>query len=122
MLPREVISMTPLPYVRAAVHKAANASQDIVAPVGVSRTSRPSPVAMGCERPGQMPRRRGALTAPPLSRAFASLRRRRCAEDAKARDAEPRRDGPRWWQLLRDSPAEGSYERRRPRHTHRAGG
>jgi hypothetical protein len=58
MLPREVISMTPLPQLRAAVHKAANASQDIVVPVGVSRTSRPSPVAMGCERAGQMPRRR----------------------------------------------------------------
>jgi len=50
--------MTPLPQLRAAVHKATKASQDIVVPVGVSRTSRPSPVAMGCERPGQVPRRR----------------------------------------------------------------
>jgi hypothetical protein len=67
MLPREVISMTPLPQLRAAAHNAANAWQDIVAPVGVIRTSRPSPVAIGCESPGQAPRRKGAFTSPPRS-------------------------------------------------------
>ena len=67
MLPRDVTSMTPLPQSRAAVHKAMNASGPIVAPEAVSRTRRPSPVGMGCERPGQAPRRKGAFMAPPGS-------------------------------------------------------
>ena len=67
MLPREVTSMIPFPQLRAAAHKAANAAQEIVAPVGVIRASSPSPVGMGCERPGQAPRRSGAFMARSLS-------------------------------------------------------
>jgi len=59
--------MTPLPQLRAAAHNAANGAQEIVTPVGLIRASRPSPVAIGCERPGQTPRRRCAFTAPPLA-------------------------------------------------------
>ena len=63
MLPREVTSMIPFPQLRAAAHKAANAAQDIVAPVGTIRASSPSPVGIECERPGQAPRRSEAFMA-----------------------------------------------------------
>ena len=56
MLPRLVISMTPLPRVRAAAHSPTNASSATV-PIGMSRTSNPSPVGIGAESPGQAPRR-----------------------------------------------------------------
>ncbi len=48
--------MTPLPCRRAARHSAAKAASGTV-PIGCSRTSRPSPVGIGAERPGQAPRR-----------------------------------------------------------------
>ena len=46
-----VTSMTPLPCCRAAAHRRANASSGMV-PMGKSRTSNPSPVGIGAERPG----------------------------------------------------------------------
>ena len=61
-LPREVTSTTPLPCVRAATHSAVKAASDMV-PIGKRRTSKPSPVAIGADRPGQAPRRRGLASA-----------------------------------------------------------
>ena len=62
MLPRAVISMMPLPCVRAAAQSLPKASSGMV-PAGNSRTSNPSPVGIGADNPGQAPRRRGKLMA-----------------------------------------------------------
>ncbi len=63
-LPRALISMVPLPCLRAAAHKPANAASDMDSS-GENRTSNPSPVGIGAQRPGQAPRRCGAFMLSP---------------------------------------------------------
>ena len=67
MLPREVTSMTPLPCWRAAAQRSANASSAMV-PIGSKRTSKPSPVGIGADSPGQAPRRCGRVSAAAVMR------------------------------------------------------
>ena len=109
----------PFPRRRAAAHSVRKASQDIVAPVGVIRTSKPSPVTMGCERLGQVPRRRGAFMMPPRSQRSPSPRRRHYAGDARTLARAPRRGESRWPPQPRDSPDGGKSELHRRRHRRR---
>jgi hypothetical protein len=92
MLPRPVISMSPLPWVRAATHSEANASMPI-RPDGTMRTSSPSPVSMGSERRGQAPRGRGAAALAALCTSLLiplppKLQAHRSSEDRFAWDAK----------------------------------
>src|SRR5208282_6495467 len=95
MLPREVISITPLPCSRAAAHRPEKAASGMV-PIGFSRANKPSPVGIGADSPGQAPRfcgltRADALIAWPPLVALQSLLPGRCGADATNRGAARRR-------------------------------
>ena len=73
-LPRAVISIDAVAVRARCRAEGDERVERNVASAGISRTSSPSPVAIGADRPGQAPRRmRGAFTAAPPPRTSAEI-------------------------------------------------